>query len=182
MRPCSKGCGVGRKFAFVAGPAAAAALIGGALAGMAGADDGGHRRNGGQVVAQVSQSGVSSEPTCTTSRDQCIAFRASSTTLNGGLQGTANGRVGAWVAVESGASVLAGVQLFTGSVEGCGTGSFAWTVVGELTDSPTFESQLRIIDGSGSGELTGISGRGSASLTGDGPVSGTISFRVRCRS
>lgn len=176
---------MGKNHAFVVGPAAAVALLGGALAGMAGAEDSHHGREGGQVVAQVSQSGVTSEPSCTTSRDQCIAFRASSTTLEGGLRGTAIGRVGAWVAVENGqpgASVLGGVQLFTGTVEGCGTGSFAWTVLGQQTDSPTFESQLRIIDGSGSGELSGISGKGSASLSGDGPVTGTISFRLRCHS
>ena len=124
---------MGKYYAFVVGPTAAVALLGGVLAGMAGADERGHGRDGGQVVAQVTQSGATSEPSCTTSRDQCVAFRASSTTLSGGLQGTAIGRVGAWVAVESGqpgASLLAGVQLFTGTVDGCGTGSFAWTVLG----------------------------------------------------
>ncbi len=176
---------MGTRGVVMVGSTAVVLLLGGVAVGMAGADQGGRPRGGGTVVAQVSQSGVSSEPVCTTGREQCIAFRASTTTMTGGLDGSAVGRVGAWVAVEDGqpsSSVLAGVQLFTGTVDGCGTGSFAWTVVGELTDASPFESQLRIVEGSGSGELSGISGRGAASLTGDGPIVGTITFRVRCHS
>lgn len=174
-----------KRRAFVVGPVAAAVLLGGGLAGIAEAGDTGRSRHGGTVVARVSQTGVVSDPACTANADQCIVFRAATTTLTGGLEGTAAGRVGAWAAIEGGQpgeSVLAGVQLFTGTVEGCGTGSFAWTVVGQLTATPPFESELRIIDGSGTGELTGLSGRGSASLDGMEPVNGTISFRIRCRS
>lgn len=169
---------------LVAGPAAAASLLGGTLAGLAGAGEL-SRSRGGTVTAQAVQTGEVSAPFCTSDRLQCVSFRAASTTLTGELQGTGTGRVGVWSAIENGqvgASDLEGVQLFTGTVAGCGSGSFAWALSGQTSGAPPFETQLRIIAGSGSGELSGISGRGSSSLSGTGPLTGTITFRVHCRS
>jgi Protein of unknown function (DUF3224) len=104
-------------------------------------------------------------------------------TYAGGLAGSSASRSSVALDQASGLVSITGFELFTGHVAGCGDGSF--TGLGEITrllQSPgtgTFE----VVAGSGSGDLVGLSGRGTFSVTPTGPTSATSTFtmQLRCR-
>ncbi len=75
------------------------------------------------------------------------------------------------------------LAMFDGSVERCGTGTFVvWFPL--LRGGPTpFRGDLEVVEGSGTGGLTGISGRGRvhATPTPEGTVSRWL-LRLRCET
>jgi hypothetical protein len=72
---------------------------------------------------------------------------------------------------------------FTGSVKGCGTGAFLYTGQGTFDSaSGNFDETFVIVDGSGTGDLAGISGvlrqHGTTADTSD-PIVGTLRCAAR---
>ncbi|MCU1500656.1 MAG: hypothetical protein JWM12_10, partial [Ilumatobacteraceae bacterium] len=72
--------------------------------------------------------------------------------------------------------------LFSGEIEGCGSGTLvlSWPLVdgGPVTVS----GDLNVVEGSGTAGLQGVSGSGSFTVTPDGSVNTSVyRLRLRCR-
>ena len=101
----------------------------------------------------------------------------------GGLAGSAASRSSVAYDQTTGLVSITGFELFTGHVAGCGDGSFTSlaAITRPLQSPGTGTSE--VVVGSGSGDLTGLRGRGTFSVTPTGPTSATSTFslELRCR-
>lgn len=178
---CGDAVNLNKRWTGLAATVAVAAIIG--TAGAVGANEAGGPRRTVRLTAQQQNTAlVTTEPTCIPA-GQCLAYSQSQVTYTGELSGSASNRFALWAQLEEGRPVrtsLNGILLFTGTVAGCGTGTFAFRSAGDFTSTPPYINRLEVIDGTGTGDLEGITGRGETSLDGT-PPSGTVTWRFRCR-
>ena len=100
----------------------------------------------------------------------CVAYVAAAETLAGDLVGTEL-EEDSLVGWPDGGYSITGYEMYTATLKGRGTGSFvALAYDGYLAPPPNgfATAKLRIVDGTGTGDLVGISGSGS--LAGSGPL------------
>jgi hypothetical protein len=150
------------------------------LAPRAGADDGGRpsRVSGAIEFADPVVSPLSCDAAL-----HCVVGLSATNQWSGGLQGTSSSREIIAVDQTTGWATFESFELFTGHVQGCGDGSF--TMRGSISRS--FPSPgtgtLEVLPGTGSGDLAGVRGRGTFSVTPTGPTSATSTFvlDLRCR-
>ena len=157
-----------------------------ALAPPALADSGGGRRLPTLRARSVNSGPIVQHAPACDATGQCIASYSSPNTVSGDLTGT--------LAVEGLVHLVAGqpvanqgnVQLFSGTVAGCGSGTF----VVQLPLQPisfvarSVSTGASIVKGSGTGELAGISGDAEEAFTPDpqGGGVGDLTFKIRCRA
>lgn len=164
--------------------ASALALV--ALAPPATADSGGGRRTLTLRARSASSGPVVQHPPACDASGQCIGSYSSANSVTGDLSGTlvVEGLVQLFVAQTT--AKQTNVQLFNGTVARCGTGTFvvqlplqAISLVG-----PSTSTDAAIIEGSGTGGLTGISGQVEQTFTPapQGGGVGDLTFRIRCRT
>ena len=133
--------------------------------------------NAGPVVQQP--------PACDAT-GQCIGTYSASSTMSGDLTGTL--AVEAVVHLVFGNTTVsqANLQLFSGTVEGCGTGTFVIQLPLQPISlvAPSVSTGVSIVKGSGTGDLTGISGTVVEGFTPDpaGGGTGDFTFKIRCHS
>lgn len=105
------------------------------------------------------------------------------TRAHGTIEGSITGRTvsgGVGTAIASGGYSAAGVQVFVGTIEGCGTGTLVWTEY-ITSDGVDTTGTWTIVEGSGTGDLESVTGGGTfdadvqADSTGSATGSGTIS-------
>lgn len=163
----------------------AAAVAVAVLALPAGADAGGGRRPA-RLHARTVNAGpiVQHAPVCDAT-GQCIGSYSSANMVSGDLVGS--------LAVEGIAQLVLGrtvlnqgnVQLFSGTVAGCGTGTFVVQLPLQPISlvAPSTSVGATILEGSGTGELEGISGKVEQTFTPDpqGGGVGDFVFKIRCR-
>ncbi len=114
---------------------------------------------------------------------RCIATYTLESTYVGDLEAVSSTTGTLMVDQQSGVSEGSSYNLITGTIAGCGTGSF-------IVRLPSFESHPPdpvvadgdIVAGSGTGDLVGLSGRYSATFTtlADGSGVSTGNLKVRC--
>ena len=111
----------------------------------------------------------------------CVISTSAVNQWTGGLDGTTESRSVIALDQATGQASIQSFELFTGTVEGCGEGSF--TMAGNITRllSAPGTGKLVVVEGSGSGQLQGISGRGTFSVTPTGPASATSTFTLDLR-
>ena len=82
----------------------------------------------------------------------------------------------------SGHSHGSGVDYFTGTISGCGTGSVVYQAVFSYESKGNFQGQWQMIEGSGTGDLAGLRGTGKFSQVTkpDGSTVGDYSGTVYC--
>ena len=104
-------------------------------------------------------------------------------TFTGDLTGTAVSAGGGAPNPDGGLS-FGSYALFTGEISECGSGSFAYVESGRSADGASLHGDWTIVDGSGSGDLAGITGSGTAvaSFGGDGSGTATATGVVECGS
>jgi len=109
----------------------------------------------------------------------CVSYLASAFTLTGDFVGT-EFEEDSVVGFANGGYAFVGYGMWTGMLKGRGTGSFvALDYDGILTPSGFETGKLRIVDGTGTGDLVGISGSGSytsSAVTGIYPGTMTVEF------
>jgi Protein of unknown function (DUF3224) len=91
-------------------------------------------------------------------------------------------QAGSAVQLPGGALYATSTVVFTGTIEPCGTGTVAMRSTGFNRAGGT-SGEVVIVDGSGTGQLTGIGGSGSVvdgRVEPDGQGTRTIVMRVRC--
>jgi Protein of unknown function (DUF3224) len=102
---------------------------------------------------------------------------------SGDLEGTAV-QAGAAATLPDGTLYANSTLVFTGSIAGCGTGTVAMRSTG-LNEGGETSGLVEIVDGSGTGDLAAVSGRGTVTLGraepgGGGIAHGTIEFTLDC--
>jgi len=152
------------------------AVVGIGSSGHASAD-GRHNRIGGQIVSDA-QTVVS---TVCDPAGHCVISTSAVNQWTGGLEGATESRSVIALDQATGNASIQTFELFTGTVEGCGEGSF--TMAGNITRalSAPGTGTLLVVAGSGSGQLQGISGRGTFAVTPTGPSSATSTFKLDLR-
>ena len=165
-----------------------AAVLVGALAAatipaVASDDAGTGGRSGRRVAVSADQgadgsSVVSTAPTCDTT-GRCNFGITATFAMTGSLSGTG---VGTLAVVLSGADVYStGMSSFLGTVARCGTGGFVYRSVGDVVGGVYQPATWEIVPGSGTGDLAGIRGEGTAVTTGAVPGAAyRFSGTVRC--
>ncbi len=157
---------------------AVAGLLTASSGGLVTADAGGH-------TVRIEGSLVSGQPTLTDyvcdAGGHCVGNVSLQVEWQGGLSGTSQSRSA--LAYEPGTSMASftAFDLFTGDVAGCGHGSM--TIVGAITRpllSPG-TGTLSVLEGTGSGDLAGISGQGTYSVTPTSPTTATAEFSLKLR-
>ena len=146
----------------------------------AGADDGWRRV---RIEGGIESDNPTATPFSCDAAGHCVVGLSSVNTYTGGLAGSSASRSSVAFDQASGLASITGFELITGHVAGCGDGSFtALGAITRLLQSPGTGS-VEVVAGSGSGDLVGLSGRGSFSVTPTGPTSATSTFSLvlRCR-
>ena len=107
----------------------------------------------------------------------CVLSLTATNTLSGDFVGTDLDEVSALLYAD-GATNFTDYESWTGTLKGHGTGSFVLLESeGILQADGSATTQVRIVNGTGSGDLTGITGRGSFSnATGADVTTMTIEF------
>ncbi len=114
---------------------------------------------------------------------RCIATYTTESTYTGGVEATSITTGTLMLDSATGAASGSSYNLITGTIEGCGTGSF-------IVRLPSFDSHPpepivargEVVAGSGTGELVGLSGRYQATFTtlADGSGTAVGEMKVRC--
>ena len=101
--------------------------------------------------------------------------------LIGDWQGQSDYAYGFFI-LPSGLSHGSGVDHFTGTISGCGTGSVVYQVLFSYERKGNFQGQWQMIEGSGTGDLAGLRGTGKFSqiTKPDGSTTGDYSGTVYC--
>lgn len=122
-----------------------------------------------------------SAPTCDGAT--CVFGMESENSWAGGMAGVSHARAAVTLLQQSGVGDFVAFDLFVGTVEGCGAGSFVLRghVSRPLADSGS--GTLEVVEGSGSGDLTGMTGDGTLTVTPTGPTTATseYSLSLKCR-
>ena len=106
----------------------------------------------------------------------CVAYASGEYTLAGDLVGT-EFEEDSLAYFANGTLLFTGYGMYTGTLKGRGTGSFvALDYDGIATPSGVQKGTLRIVDGTGTGDLVGISGSGSYSGPSPYPAKMTVKF------
>lgn len=166
-------------------PLGAIALAIVVLAPPAFADSGGGRRSVTLHARSVNSGPIVQHAPACDATGQCIASYSAPNAVSGDLTGT--------LAVEGILHLVVGqtvakqgnVQLFSGTVAGCGSGTFVVQLPLQPISftAPSVSTGAKIIQGSGTGGLIGISGGGKQTFTPDpqGGGVGDLAFKIRCR-
>jgi hypothetical protein len=106
----------------------------------------------------------------------CVAYASGEYTLAGDLVGT-EFEEDSLAYFANGTLLFTGYGMYTGTLKGRGTGSFvALDYDGIATPSGVQTGKLRIVDGTGTGDLVGISGSGSYAGPYPIPATMTVEF------
>jgi hypothetical protein len=95
------------------------------------------------------------------------------TTVSGGFEGITVA-AGAGSATPSGGLAGVNYQIFIGEVAPCGSGSVGWADIA-VGGADGLDVQWQIIEGTGTGDLAGMSGQGTSDATFNADNSGTAS-------
>lgn len=110
------------------------------------------------------------------------AYSGAPTTITGDWTGRTEYAYG-WLMLPSGATYAANLETFTGTVDGCGTGSFTYYMTGVQRPDGTVDTRWTVIDGLGTGDFVRL--RGEGTLVGvfrdDYTSAGDFRGWVRCR-
>jgi hypothetical protein len=109
------------------------------------------------------------------------AHSTTPTVLTGDWAGRTEYQYG-WLSVPSGVTYVANVETFTGTVKGCGAGSFTYFMTGPQDADGTIHVTWSIIDGAGTGALSRLQGDGTLTGVFRDDLSSAGDFRgaVRC--
>jgi hypothetical protein len=123
-----------------------------------------------------------SDPICDQSGNCVYVTHASGGQLGGDLDGTEVG-TGLTTVATTGVAVIQQSAVFTGTVRGCGTGTVVYTNHGEaMPGEAIFRWRLEIEPGTGTGDLTGMTGTAVGQLDTTDPAGVAIATGVfRCR-
>lgn len=110
--------------------------------------------------------------------DRCAMASTSVREVTGDLQGRTYGGGVTVLAPQGGSAVgaAAAAVVFVGTVNGCGSGSFMY--LASATGTLPMDGKLIIVEGSGTGDLEGISGKATSTLTIS--PSQTYQGKIRC--
>ena len=166
-------------------PLGAIALAVVAVASPAFADSSGGGRRSLTLHSRTTNSGpLVQHPAACDATGQCIGTYSSPNSVTGDLSGTLNVEGIVQLVVGQPVAKQGNVQLFNGTVAGCGTGTFVMHLPLQPISliEPT-SSDASIIDGTGTGELAGITGKVREGFTPDplGGGVGDFTFKIRCR-
>ena len=151
--------------------------VGVGSAGHAAAGGGHHQRTVGQIESD-SQTVLS---TACDPAGHCVISTSATNQWTGGLDGTTESRSAIALDEATGKASIQSFELFTGTVDGCGDGSFTLAAnITRLLSAPG-QGTLLVVPGSGSGRLEGISGVGTFAVTPTGPSSATSTFTLELR-
>jgi uncharacterized protein DUF3224 len=102
-------------------------------------------------------------------------------TITGDWQGHSEYTYGFFI-LPSGCSYSSGVDHFTGTIRGCGTGSVVYQVSFSSDSKGNFQGKWQMIEGSGTGDMAGLRGTGTFSqiTKPDGSTVGDYSGTVYC--
>ena len=152
--------------------------VGVGSAGQAAADNGRQRNRIDGQIESDSQTVLSS--VCDPA-GHCVISTSAVNQWIGGLDGATESRSVIALDQATGQASIQTFELFTGTVEGCGQGSFTMSAHITRLLSATGTGRLTVVEGSGSGQLQGISGRGTFAVTPTGPASATSTFSLDLR-
>jgi hypothetical protein len=110
----------------------------------------------------------------------CLVSYTVTAQLTGGQQGTLVNDGTLWL--ENGFSTFDAeiIGLFSGHVDGCGTGTMAVSFPFTVASSQPFSGRDEVVPGSGTGDLTGISGSGTYTFDpSTGASEGTAQLKCR---
>ncbi len=106
----------------------------------------------------------------------CIVVGNQNGTFSGDMDGTALGSAGLWIA--NGGHTAGVTFLFTGTIDGCGSGTVAMRGLFGSTDLQHITGTLEFVPGLGTGDISDISGTGSLTADANGTADGKA--RIRC--
>jgi Protein of unknown function (DUF3224) len=125
---------------------------------------------------------VTGPPSCNDAGNNCVLSYTVSTQVSGNLQGTLS--EDGLLYSKAGESTLqfSAMGIFTGTLKGCGSGSFAlYLPLTTLDPAAPLTAHSMLVPGSGAGGLAGISQVGPWTYTFDPSGKGTSSGRARCQ-
>lgn len=116
-----------------------------------------------------------------------ISYSGSTGEYSGGLVGTLSFSGYGYIRNDGKVAIQEDEDIFTGTLQGCGTGAFTYSASGVFSFDAARgglvgDEVLKVVPGSGSGDLKGLDGGGTGSfvVNPDGTIDGDFDWAVTC--